>query len=200
MKGARKVFREGEWQEGKATPWLPPEQMRGLPQEWTTKDTSDPDKIHELDAPHIVEALVDEQVKKETAGESHDALEKKVFARYDLWRGPLDQLHVDFIKFKAIRNLVKAAMIFHKRGAKFPLPRVRHLWFPKNKLDPRELRDGKPPPRALQPAHLKDLDLVVDVYRWPARVFDILKGKGVELPDVAQLEAQMQNQRLLVLQ
>lgn len=195
-KGTRKVLRDGKWEDGKASPWLPPEQLRQMPQSWTTKEEADADRIHELDPPHIVKALAHEQATKEEAGTPPENLLEK----YDLWGGPLDQTHIDLIRFKAIRNLIRTAQVYAERGAVFPLKKLRHLWFPKNRLDPRELRDGRPPLRFDLPQHLKDKDLIVDVYNWPARVVDMLTAKGIEVPDIARLEAQMEASRSMVLQ
>lgn len=195
MKGTKKVWRDGKWHDGAATPWLPPENLRGLPSEWVTKDTSDPDKIHELDDPHIVSALVEEQAKALLPKKEEP---ESIIRKYDLWGGPFDQLHIDLIKFKAIRNLVRTAQVWAEHGDKFPLKRARHLWFPEPKLGNRELRDGRSPLPRDRPQHLRDKDLIVDVYEWPPRIVDMLKEKGIDTPDVAALEALFEEQSRLV--
>lgn len=167
-----------------------PDEIRGLPSSFVTKDTSDPDKIHALDAPHTVETLVYEQQKKEQA--SNPQLPENILEKYDLFDGPFNQEHIDMIRFKAIRNLVRSSFLIMERGGDMlNLKKTRHLWFPKAKLDPRELRDGRPPLRHDLPAHLKDKELVVNVYNWPPRIIDMLRERNIDVPDVAALEAQM---------
>lgn len=195
MKGAKLVWDGEKFTPGKASPWLPPEHLRRLPAQWVTKDTSDPDRIHELDAPHIVSSLTEEQAKKER--ESGEDFEASVFKGIDIWDGPFDQVHIDWVRFKAIRNLIRAAMIHAERGAPFSLKRIWHLYFPKPELHVRQLRRGRPPLRSDLPQHLKDKDLIVDVYNWPPRVVDELRARGVEVPKVEELEAEL-SKRLLV--
>lgn len=166
---------------------LPPD-LAGLPSSFVTKDTSDPDKIHALDAPHIVESLTYEQQQKE---QTKKPLPENILEKYDLWNGPFNQEHIDMLRFKAIRNLVNSAIIIMERGGKLNLKMTRHLWFPFSKLDPRELREGRPPIRHDLPQHLKDKDLIVDVYNWPPRIIDKLRERNIEVPNVASLEAQM---------
>lgn len=200
VKGQRLIFdpKTGKFVPGKAAPWQPPEQLRGLPSSWVTKDTSDPDRIHELDAPHIVEALKFEHQKQEQTPAKET--EESVFADIDVWGGPFDQTHIDWIRFKAIRNLVKGALIYAQRGARYPLRKTRHLWFPKAKLDPRELREGRPPLPRDRPRHLRDKDLIVDVFSWPPRVVDELRARGIAVPDPEKLEREMNEAMTVTLQ
>ncbi len=160
------------------------EHLRGLPGSFTTRDTSDPDKIHELDPPHIVDALTLEQGRAEQRREKLPS----IYAGVDLWGGPFDQFHIDLIKFKVIRNLITTATRFSERGMSFPLRKLHHLWFPKASLDPRQLRTGRPPLRVDLPIYLKDKDLLVDVFNWPERIKDMLRERNEEVPDMEAFE------------
>ena len=196
-KGKRLVWDEaqGKLVPGKASPWLPPEHMRELPEDYYTKNTSDPDRIHELDAPHIVEALKDERKEAEEATEKPDA--ESLTAKYDIWGGPFDQLHIDLIKFRIIQRTIGVAMTFWERGAEYDIKKLRHLWFPQPKLDSRQLYDGTPPLPKKRPPHLRDKDLTIDVYIWPARVVDMLREKNIAVPDIEALEFQMANRKII---
>lgn len=189
MKGTRKVFNEktGKFEEGKARPWLPPSNLRELPEDYYTKDPSDPDKAHELDAPHVVASIVHDKQQAEKAVAS----DKDILKKYDLWNGPFNQEHIDLIKFSVIKKLVEQGMTKAQTGESFDLGEPRYLWFPKPRLDERELRVGRPPQRLLMPAHLRDKDLIVDPYSWPPRVVDMLRAKGVDVPDVRAMQAQL---------
>lgn len=193
-KGKRLVFNPklGKFEEGQAAPWQPPEQLRGLPSEWVTKDTSDPDRIHELDAPHIVEALSDDLAKAEQTVKKPD--QDSAFKDLDLKNGPFDQRHIDVLRFKALRGMIKRAQRPEH------LKRLYHVWFKEPKLSAFEMRRGRPPLPRDRPRHLKDKDLILDCYSWPQRVIDALRSKGIETPDLHKLEAQMQPRPYVVLQ
>ena len=187
-KGKKYVFDEKSqtFKEGKASPWLPPEQMRGLPADYTTKDPSDPDRIHELDPPHIVEALTEEQKKAEEEPPSSEAVEalKALFNEVYIGRRvPITQERVDVVKFISLWNFVKAQSKKIAAGLQDDIDwRIHHLWFPTPYMHRREKRLGKPPSRILRPAWLKDIDLVLDLDSWPRSVCDRLEELGLETP------------------
>ena len=62
-KGTKKVFRNGKWEDGSASPELRPEDMRGMPDDFVTKDEGDPDRVHKLDPPHIKRAVAHDRAK-----------------------------------------------------------------------------------------------------------------------------------------
>ena len=172
--------------------WLPPEHMRKLPGDYYTQDTSDPDRVHELDDPHIVEALVAEQDKKNIEEEKLVGLPAAKAAADEALAFkniPFTQENIDWIRFKTISNLVKSAITQIERQ----LPRTvklngkQHLWFPNANFEIVELREGNAPADVDRPGHLKGKHLFVDVLHWPVSIEQKMKAKGIDLPNVQVL-------------
>jgi len=189
-KGKSYVFdpKTGKFKAGKASPWLPPEHMRSLPQDFTTKNPSDPDRIHPLDPPHIVEALTEDQTKaqaEKTATKSDDAralanLRSEIYSRDKV---PITQIRVDAVKFYSMREIIKVQLLKLREGLIDRIDwSVNHLWFPRPYMGEREIRKGPPPPRSLRPGWIKDIDLVVDLAVWPKSINRILESGGVDVP------------------
>ena len=194
-KGRRFVFKDGKFVEGKATPWLPPQHMRGLPAAWTTKEEADGDKVHELDPPHIVKALVQEQAKVEQT-QTKDlpaAVQRVSSSLAPLGENvPLSQERIDIVRFRIIRARVS-------RLAQSPQPekdlaaiRVDYVFFPENNVNKYELRAkvARHGARALPhplPKHLRAFRLEVDIYNWPESVVDALTALGYKPPNIREM-------------
>lgn len=191
---------DGQWYEGKAAPEHLREDLRALPSEFVTKNTSDPDKIHELDAPHIVAALTEEQFKAQQdkpteAPLPEEFIDKKLKGPNLNNPGPLNQFDIDCMRMKAIQGLIKNAMNKAARGelelALQILSIKTYLWFPKNKVTLVESRVGHAPPDSERPKHLKRFELWVDPFNWPRSIRDVLEAKEVEVPSKLMLENQL---------
>lgn len=173
---------DGTWYEGKASPELLREDLRKLPSDYITKDTSDDTKIHELDAPHVVEAIKYDKAKEVEEAENptpDPKPEKKLKSEVEPGRDiPFTQVadpqfEVDLIRFSIIRAIVTSA-------AEGAIPEEglfarRYVWFPKNNLNIYELRQGNPPANLERPAYLKNIDLFIDIEYWPKRITDALE-------------------------
>jgi hypothetical protein len=189
-KRLKKVFRDGKWEEGSATPWLPPEQMRSLPADLQTRDTSDPDRVHELDAPHIVDALKADWEARQQGRDPITGKPVEDTSRAKKYRVaqpgenvPLNQEQVDFVRMRVLKAVVDQAYEDTLEG-RCPDLSVRHVWFPHDNVNIYELRDGPAPVRSLRPKRLRSLDLEIDMYNWPRRIVGILEESGQKVPDV----------------
>lgn len=195
-KGKRFVFRDGKFQEGKATPWLPPEHLRGLPSEFVTKDTSDGDKIHELDPPHIVKELV---AKHEAAlSKSSDSLPNTVRRLSEAVapvgaRVPLSQERIDIVRFKTIRSRITRLAASPEPEKDLAEMNVDYVFFPDNNVNKVEIRKKpgnpgryRPLPQPL-PKHLRGFKLEIDIYNWPESVLDALAALGHKPPNIKEM-------------
>jgi hypothetical protein len=143
----KRVFRNGAWEDGSATPELLRADLRELPSEWVTKDESDQAKVHSADPVHIVQALVQDQMEKEHQGEQKSL---------DFCPVKLNFATVTLERLKALRNL--SSMFEH--GLCGFTDRF-HVWFPKPHNGEVEFRRGPCPMPGKRPAHLRDLNLGV---------------------------------------
>jgi hypothetical protein len=128
--------------------------LRGLPSELTTKDRSDPTKIHALDPMSVREQIVRDRGKELTQAK-HDkpALEHRPL--------PLTQERVDHIRARVWRVTVDKAK--RKMAAHQPIDlTVGHLWFPTDNIQVYEYRKGNPPSPSDRPKHMKHLRLEID--------------------------------------
>jgi len=184
-KGNRREI-EGEH----ASPWLPPEHMRGLPGDYFTQDTSDPDKVHELDDPHIVEALTAEQDKKyvEEEKKSPFDLAAEVLATEQYTEPQFNNRNIAFRRFLIISNLVKGAMLQIERGYRNEVNlAIRHVWYPKPSFNEELLRPGNAPADIERPKHLRGKELFIDINNWPRSIKELMLKRGIELPNIAVL-------------
>lgn len=166
--------------EGKAGPALLPEHMRGLPSSFVTKDTSDGDKIHELDPPHIVKALVREQTNKEQTSAKPDAVEVLASSLAPIGeRVPLNQTRIDLVRFRIIR-----ARITRLAGSGVLNTKIDYVWFPEDNVNLYELRPVLP--RKL-PRHLRNYRLELDIFNWPRSIVDALVALGHKPPDIKEM-------------
>jgi hypothetical protein len=180
-KGMKKVFRNGKWVEGKAGPEHLPEDLRKMPAKFLTKDTGDPDRIHQLDDPHIRKALLREQTQKEIQIHKKEPIE-------GLHRAPLGEvvpLRQDFIdveKMHVMRGLINGQLREVEAGTRSEpdLETIHYLWFPENNVNSWVVKVGHPPPDSERPKHLRGFDLVVDLMNIPQRIRDELKSRGMD--------------------
>lgn len=177
----------------RAAPELLRSDLRILPSDYVTKDEAEADKIHELDPPHIQEAL---QYEMEKPAPEEDEFEKAKEALRGCtklgekrgFRNVQDkQLEVDAVRMRIINARIQSLCKLAERG--MPIEdedfNVQHVWFPdRNNINRYELRDGNPPSDSGRPRHLKKLDLVIDITELPARIKDILKIGNINLPKV----------------
>lgn len=174
----------------KASPWLPPEQMRGLPSDYYTKNPSDPDRVHEDDAPHIVEALVADRDKKYQEPEKKKGLDAVEGAAKDYRTLPFTQENIDWCRFAILNNRVKGAMKQIQAGYAQEVDlSVNHVWFPDASFNEVLMREGNAPADSERPKHLKGKELFLDVRNWPSTVKEAMLKKGIELPNIVALLA-----------
>lgn len=186
---AREVYDSatGLWVPGKAAPQLLPEHMRHLPSEITTKEEAEADKVHELDPPHIVRALVKDHAKAELrdlAGENKPTKAEDLAELRDVPVGavvPLNQERIDIARMKAARELLNS-MAAGRRPPSFS--GRWHLWFPEDNVNHRSLKPGNAPPDSERPAHLRGYQLWVDPFCWPKSVTDKMEKHGLACPDL----------------
>lgn len=196
----RRVLTEsGEWRDGAAAPQHLPDELRRLPGEIVTKDVDDPDKAHEIDAPHVVNTIAKDFVKAQVKEERDDTpqkVAKKLWAPGPGERAPVRQWFVDVARMRVIAALVNRAVDSVNQGV-MPDLTPCHLWFETNNVNAYCLRMGNPPPPKERPKHLKNIDLVVDVMSPPQSIVDILKRKGVDFDPRAMLRKAEEGSRLV---
>ena len=187
----RTLTESGEWRDGAAAPRLLPEPLRKLPAEFVTTDVDDPDKAHELDAPHVVSGVIKDYAYKD-AGEREEKTprwaSKKLRAPGPGERAPVTQWYVDVARMRVLATLVGRACAQFEVGLPADLD-VKHLWFP----DPRnsneyELRSGAAPTKRERPKYLREMELDVDVCNPPRKVLSLLKEMGVDFDTVKIFE------------
>jgi len=174
------VYKDGKWQRGKASPEHLREDLRALPGKFVTKDTGDPDKIHELDDPHIVSALTREQWEEE-AKESKPPSVDEILGRIPIGdRAPLRQDRIDVEKFFVWRGVIQGQLRELQQGERLEpdLEQLHWLEFPDDNVNNYIVHEGKPPPDSERPEHTKGWDLVVDIMNPPRSVMDKLEATG----------------------
>lgn len=162
------------------------EDLRQLPGEMYTEELAVEDKIHELDPPHIQEALLREHEEKQNPKEEsrESRQEKEVFQLRRAKAGkvvPLNQEQIDIERMAAVISTIKTELA---RAKKYQRPvdfSVCHLWFPTNNINAIEFRKGNPPADADRPKHLRGFRLEVDILNPPQRIQDLLEKKGIKL-------------------
>lgn len=183
-----KVFRDGKWTEGKASPELLRPELRELPANRLTKDIDDPDRIHALDSPHIVAALNDEITERE-ADERIDPLGKRTLD-YGLpgpgEAAPLSQRLV--YRRIAMMYALTWEIHFERRWKEFLQsgrwkPEVQHLWFPEDNINHYTTRPGHAPENKRRPKFMRGLYLDFDLLDPPKPVHGFFAEYDIELPD-----------------
>ncbi len=197
--GKQVLTESGEWREGSAAPQLLREELRKLPGELITRDVDDPDRAHDLDAPHVVSTLVKDFVKAnapEEAPKTPDGVVKKLWAPGPGERAPVRQWFVDVVKMRVIATLVRRWVSEFEDGHEPDLTPC-HLWFQTDNVNDYVLRMGNAPARKDRPRHLKDIDLVVDVMNPPRSIMAEIKKRGVEFDPSRLLEQTREETRLV---
>jgi hypothetical protein len=195
----KKVFKDGRWQDGKASPQALREDLAALPADYVTKEEGDAERIHELDPPHIVKALTRERFLSETVlppEKPEDALTRAPLGKVV----PLRQDFIDVEKLFVMKGIIKGQMVEIEEGTrKEPdLTSIWHLWFPENNVNNWVVRPGKPPPDSERPKHMRGFDLVVDVMNIPQRIVDELRKRGVDAHYFMDRIVRQQRQSALV--
>lgn len=194
-KGKRFVFKDGKFVEGKAGPEQLPEHMRALPSSFITKHEAEGDKVHELDPPHIVEALVKDLTEKEQPKPTLDGLPLAVQALSASMAPlgavvPLNQRRIDVVRFRIIRSRIDRLCKEAEAGTiklEDALKNVDHVWFPEDNVNKYELRKGLPPPNSMRPKRLHNYRLELDIMNWPQSVIDALEALGHKPPNVKEM-------------
>lgn len=139
----------------KAAPEHLREDLRNIPSDLVTKDIGDPDRVHELDPPHILNTLVDEAEERDmTPSETKEEVKPR-----DTF---VHQATVDAVRLRVL----KAWIVTQKERIEFgqrPDFGVKHLWFETNNIDRYVMRDGNPPADSERPKHLRGIHLEIDI-------------------------------------
>lgn len=196
-----------------------PDELRHLPGEYVTTDEEDPDRIHPLDPPHIVEALTNELREKEEGPREGKEVETQQDAREKRRRlckpgryvsmthltKEQIQYEVDLLRLGAIAGILRGEIDLLKRGANHSddVWKPRYLWFPSDNLNEYKLRKGNPPARDDRPMKLRGIDLVVDVAEPGDRLRGLARDAGLDLYSLAEIrkavvQEEMEGQERLV--
>ena len=181
---------KGTFVEGKASPELVPEHMRGLPASWTTKDEAEGDKVHALDPPHIVEELVEKNLAAENPAVKKEltpalkALEAAIAPPGVVV--PLNQIRIDLVRFRIIQKRVAKYAAAVAAGQECDLAKIDLVWFPSDNVNvymlmPREKAPAKRPP------HLRNYKLEIDIFNWPQSILDALLELGQQPPNIQEM-------------
>jgi hypothetical protein len=201
QKGKRFVFNEkkGTFEEGRAQPALLREDLRKLPSEYLTNEVAEHDKVHEVDPPHIQEALLDdlrEQEKGETPlPNAVDAVLQLSDCPLSQKVVPLNQWRVDGARLRVIFALIEKARQRQKKGKTINLE-VQHLRFPEDNAHVYELKPGPPPPYKELRKHERGLKLWIDPFNWDMQLVEKLREAGIVFPDMKDEESQYRQYRL----
>ena len=194
----------GKFVPGHVKPWLPPEHMRVLPSALITKDPSNADSVHELDAPHVVDDLIDiyqeRQHGKDPLAERKlgpvaavdvpiEAEPANTIPRTEVV--PVNQERVDIVRMRVMSALVQQGIWDVENGMPW-VPTIQHLWFPADNVNEYELKPGAGPPRQERPRHLRDIDLELDFFSWPKSAAAKANAAGRELPDFKKMYAHIE--------
>lgn len=196
---AKQVLTESGWRDGAASPKLLPAELRALPGELVGSDTDDPNKAHELDAPHVRRVIVKDFVKEQTKApepETASSVTKKLWAPGPGERAPVRQWFVDVARMRVIKALVNTWAAQFARGGTPDLTPC-HLWFPTDNVNEYVLRMGNPPSRKDRPKYLRDIDLVIDVMAPPASMMAEFAKRGVSFDPAKILEQTREESRLV---
>ena len=154
------------------------EPLRKLPGELVTNDLADPDKAHELDAPHVVDQILEDNLNKE----SEKPKKPRRQCAQPGERRKLDQWEIDCVRMRVLSSIVNLAVKSAQKGHAWDLS-VRHLWFPENEVNIYQVRDGNPPADRDRPKHLRGYRLEVDPLSPPQAMLDLMAENGIEWVD-----------------
>lgn len=158
-------------------------ELRELPGEFVTSEIADSGKIHELDAPHIVDAIATELIEDIVEADNPTSKPKKIdcaqpgqVLRFTSISPEKAQFEIDIIRLRVMKTLVDR---FVKQAASGLEPdiKVRHLWFPKDNVNEYALRMGNPPRDVDRPPWLRGRRIEIDVEVLPDTVAAILEAE-----------------------
>lgn len=173
------VFKNGKWSIGKAAPEHLRKELRELPGNFITKDTGDPDKIHELDDPHIVRNLAREQAIAQLDSNEEDL--DSLLGRAPIGEVvPLKQRFIDAERFFVWKGVIQGQLRdIGDRIRLAPDIEVMHwLYFEEDNVNKYLVKEGLPPPDSELPKHMRGFQVVVDILAPPQRIMDILTATG----------------------
>ena len=174
---------------GRASAELLPEHMRKLPGDLVTKHEAEADKVHELDEPHIVGALVYERQKAEKAEAANTHGARLAELREQMKRvplgesAPLSQARIDIERFHAGRATLAAYNRKMDRGEAVDIDQRYHLWFPTDDVQVYQLRPGNAPADQDRPRHMQGYTLAVDPLCPPAWIRAAFRRADIMLTD-----------------
>ena len=161
---------------------LPPE-LRELPSEFVTTDIADAHRVHALDAPHILDAIVTERIEDiaeaETAPPTDEPKKRPTLQplhrlRFTDISPEKAQFEIDVIRLRVMRTLVDR-FISEATAGLDPDTGVQHLLFPTDNLNEYQLHPGNPPRDKDRPKWLRGLRIEIDIQVLPETVAAILK-------------------------
>ena len=149
-----------------------PENLKGVPERLVATDIQDPDKISELDAPHIVDDLIATDIEKSVQGSKSEPKKLKCAQPGEVV--PLSQWEIDVVRMRVLSSLVNSLLNRAASGETVDLG-VRHLWFPKNNVNNYELRNGNPPSDKRRPKHMRGFRVEVDLCHIPEGIQRVIE-------------------------
>lgn len=197
----KQVLRDGKWEPGQASPEHLREELAQLPSSFVTKDEADPDRVHDLDESHIVEALTEEQRKAEgslpdLAPKPEEPASKKKLGQKSLFKAGTTlklsslnahrrQFEIDLIRFKVIHGIINGLYQMVADGhpvSQEDFTKPRYLDFPNDNLMEFRFKESNAPANSDRPTYLVGMRLEIDLLNWPERVVDLLKEEGIQVP------------------
>jgi hypothetical protein len=187
-KAGRKTYGLDGKQKLRSSPELLRPELRRLPGELVTKDTDDPDKVHDLDASHIVEALTHEYCQKHEETDQPKVAPEKAPVKdilAGLEQNRLTQDRVDIVRMRVLRAWADTQRQCAADGVENDFD-VKHLWFEDDDIRAYCWREGNAPADIDRPKHLKGLDLSLDIINveLPNTITRRLNDAGVESIDI----------------
>ena len=168
---------------------LLPEQLAKLPGNMVTKEEPDGDRAHALDAPHVVDQIVEDRLKEQAAADKPEEPQdiiKRLSCAKPGERCKLTQWEIDVVRMRVIYSILERELHLARSGKPADLS-VRHMWFPEDEVNIYSVREGNPPAEVDRLPHLRGFDLAVDVLLPQQSIIDVLKASNIEWVDFRPL-------------